>query len=62
MAACTQPTLRQGTFACTYVYLRCRAVLEIINVRAEILSYKRESQSRKDPFTNTNCASNHVIH
>ena len=57
MAACIQPKLRQGTFACK-VCLRCRAVLEIINVKTEVLNYESNCE---DPYTNINCASNHVI-
>ena len=40
-------------------------MVEIINVSTlsvEVLSYKRESQYREDPYTNTNCASNHIIY
>ena len=50
--------LRHRTFACK-VCLRCRVVLEIINVRTEALSYE---SNRKGPYANTNCASNYIIH
>ena len=40
-------------------------MVEIINVSTlsvEVLSYKRESQNCEDPYTNTNCPSNHIIY
>ena len=36
-------------------------MLEIINVRTEVLSYERESRNHEDVFTNINCTSNHLI-